>query len=63
MMTSPKMSSEKEWYKGLKDGSREKLAVDRFLATGGKLNSWAYMAPELKAPYYEITKHSIKEQG
>ncbi|QOC56221.1 hypothetical protein SEA_MADI_75 [Gordonia phage Madi] len=42
-----------EWYLSLADDNPEKIAIDRFVGLGGSLNSWGYMAPELKAMYYE----------
>ncbi|QNJ55387.1 hypothetical protein SEA_LITTLEFELLA_76 [Gordonia phage LittleFella] len=42
-----------DWYTYLDPNSPEKKAIDRFLSGGGKIDSWGYMAPELKAVYYE----------
>lgn len=47
-----------DWYH--KCSKDEQEAVQKFLSTGGKLSSWGYMAPELKAPFYPAT--STKEQ-
>ncbi|AWY06177.1 hypothetical protein PBI_SUZY_73 [Gordonia phage Suzy] len=42
-----------EWYLSLADDSPEKIAIDRYIGMGDSLNSWGYMAPELKELYYD----------
>ena len=39
------------WFTMLEEGL-EKDAIRRYIDQGGSYDSWAYMAPELKALYY-----------